>query len=120
MSFAPERCNNVWETVELPYDNWCAIPLYQNRNATQDPLETLRGCCPSADVNIGFAGTNNCSVYCNSTEQMFEGLETCLLQSWSLAEFGCSSDAARGYRGFAGGWGICVIVGLVLASVSGV
>ncbi|KAL2824367.1 hypothetical protein BDW59DRAFT_147551 [Aspergillus cavernicola] len=97
MPIGPERCSAVIGTPDLTYDYYCALPLYQARNATQDPLDTLRGCCPSPEQNVGFFGTDNCNAYCNATsEETKDEVKICLDHSMQLSEWGCSSGGVGG------------------------
>ncbi|KAL2867796.1 uncharacterized protein BJX67DRAFT_352269 [Aspergillus lucknowensis] len=120
MSSGPDRCAHSVATPVLPWDNYCNLPLYQEWNATHDPLETLRGCCQSPDDNIGFSGDDNCTAYCNATEATLESLQTCLQQSDELQQFGCSSGAEEVYqRATAGRLGVYLVLGVVIASALG-
>ncbi|KAL2812306.1 hypothetical protein BJX63DRAFT_432751 [Aspergillus granulosus] len=122
MSIGPGRCSNYIGVSDPSYDYYCYIPLYRPWNATHDPLDTLRGCCESPDENLALYGPDNCSAYCNATEDTLGNLETCLrlsALSGELGSFGCSSGAGRGVADTRM-WGVWIVVGLVVGSVLGV
>ncbi|KAL2832313.1 hypothetical protein BJY01DRAFT_253878 [Aspergillus pseudoustus] len=120
----PGNCPNYTGSSPPSISNeyYCYIPLRQPFNTTQEPIDTLRGCCPDPDANIGLYGLHNCEAYCNATEDTVADLESCLLGSRQLQAFGCSTGGTGGpvHDERMRTWGVWVVVGLVITGVWGV
>ncbi|KAJ0419768.1 hypothetical protein BJY00DRAFT_285497 [Aspergillus carlsbadensis] len=126
-AIGPSHCANEtsWAPNLYPPNGeyYCFVPRYQNWNTTQQPLDTLRGCCDQVNATVGFYGAGECSAVCNVTDEEAQAVvEGCLLASDDLATFGCALDNGVGGRVMApvAGWGVWVVVGLVLGSLVGV
>lgn len=94
-SYGDPRCpppQGSLHQIDYPYDQYCAVSVFVSwstegdwnftrfeEDVGKDPVDTLRGCCPSPDENVLFMGDENCTAVCKmATVEERETAKDCL------------------------------------------